>query len=250
MKIFSKISLVLAVGVMLLGTSCVSSKKYDALAAEKDALAEKCRTDKDELKAQINDLESSNSKLKTEVSNANRELENTGRKLTDAEAAAEAARAKIENIKMQIKEAMAAATENDLEVENKDVKLYVSLANSILYTPGSANVSKDGKEIIAQLAEVFKENSDMDILVVGHTDSKPIRRSRYLYNDNWDLSCERASNVVKELIKGGVDGSTLTAAGRADMDMVDMEMEGKDAGAASRRIEFILTPSIEAFNKL
>ncbi|MDX1686055.1 MAG: OmpA family protein [Saprospiraceae bacterium] len=249
MKIFSKISLVLALGAILFGTSCVSNKKYDDLMAEKEALSEKCKSDKEEMQAKINELETNNSKLKTDVANTERELKNADMKLSDAEQKAAAVKAKIDRIKQQIKETVMAAKEADLDVEAKDVKLHVSLANEVLFRPGNADLSKEGKELISQLANVFKEE-DMHIMVEGHTDEDPIRRSRYLFNDNWDLSCARAASAVRALIEGGVDPASLTAAGRAYYESVDGEVEGEDMKAAKRRIEFVLTPTLEGFEDL
>lgn len=250
MKIFSKISLVLLLGAVMFGTSCVSSKKYDDLMAEKEALSEKCMNDKQEMKAQIDELESEKGKLKTEVANTSRELENADRKLGDAEAQAAAVKAKIDAIKKQIQETVQAAKDADLEVDAKDVKLHVSLANEVLFKPGNADISKEGKELIAQLANVFKEEANMHIVVEGHTDADPVRRSRYKFNDNWDLSCARAASAVRELVAGGVDPANLTAAGRADNARVNVDVEGKDEKAANRRIEFVLTPTLEGFDKL
>lgn len=253
MKIFSNVSLVLAIGAMIFGTSCVSSKKHKDLMAERDALQnrfDKCEADKGELKAQMTDLEKEQGKLKTELANANRNLESADKKLMDCQKMTEQKEAQINNIKKQIKDAMTSINEGNLSVQQKDVKLYVSLSNEILYRPGSADISKEGKEVIGQLAEVFKNNGDMHVMVEGHTDDSPIRRSRYLYKDNWDLSCARASNVVRELVNAGVSAGNLTVAGRADQDNKDITIEGAKEGAEDRRIEFVITPSIEGFNKL
>ena len=251
MKILSNVTLLLALGAMVFGTSCVSSKKHKDLMAEKDALEnrmQKCQTEKEELNATISDMETMQAKLKTEVANANRELESSAKKLMDCEKMTAAKEAQLNAVKNQINEVMKAVSESGLSVKEKDVKLYVSLANEILYKPGSANISKAGKEVIAQLAEVFKNNGDMQIMVEGHTDSSPIRRSRYLHKTNLELSAHRACNVVDELIKNGVGAAQLTAAGRGDVEAKDVTVEGADAGAANRRIEFIITPSVSGFN--
>ena len=247
MKIFSKINVVLAAGALLIGTSCVSSKKHNDLMAERDAVQnrlDKCNSDIEELNAQIAEMESMQSKLKTEVANGQRDLEAAGQKLMDCQKMTEAKEAQLRKVKDKIKEVADAVSGSDLSIKDKGVKLHVSLANEILYLPGHADISKEGMEIINQLADVFKE-SDLAITVQGHTDSKPIRRTRYLYKDNWDLSCARAANVVRALEKAGVASERMTASGRADQDGKEMEVEGTEEGAASRRIEFIITPSID-----
>jgi chemotaxis protein MotB len=247
MKIFSKINVVLAAGALLIGTSCVSSKKHNDLMADRDAIQnrlDKSNADKDELNAQIAEMESMQSKLKTDVANGQRDLEAAGQKLMDCEKMTAAKEAQLKMVKDKIQEVSDAMSGSNLSIKDKGVKLHVSLANEILYLPGHADISKEGNEIISQLADVFKE-SDLAITVQGHTDSKPIRRTRYLYKDNWDLSCARASNVVRALEKAGVASERMTASGRSSVDGQDMEIEGAEAGASSRRIEFIITPSID-----
>ena len=241
----------MAVGALLFGTSCVSSKKHKELMAEKDALMnrfDQCQTEKGELNATISEMETMQAKLKTDLANANREIESAGKKLMDCQKTTEAAQAQLNAVKKQINDVVSSLGDSGLSVAEKDVKLYVSLANEILYKPGSADISKEGKEIINQLAEVFKSNGEMQVMVEGHTDDSPVRRSRYLWPDNWGLSCARAANVVRALVDAGVAASNLTAAGRADQEAKDMTIEGADAGAASRRIEFIITPSVSGFN--
>ena len=52
------------------------------------------------------------------------------------------------------------------------------------------------------------------MLVEGHTDNRSISSARYA--DNWDLSVIRATSVVRELVKNGVDPKQPTAAGRGE----------------------------------
>lgn len=60
--------------------------------------------------------------------------------------------------------------------------------------------TKRGKEALAKLAEVLNKQSDIDVYIEGHTDSKPINTAQF--KDNWDLSVIRATSVVRILTKG------------------------------------------------
>jgi len=75
--------------------------------------------------------------------------------------------------------------------------------------------------------------------VEGHTDTDGNAAF------NWDLSVGRATSVVKELTKNGVDPSRITAAGRGEFQPVasNKTPSGK---AKNRRTEIILSPRLDA----
>jgi len=77
--------------------------------------------------------------------------------------------------------------------------------------------------------------------VAGHTDDRPVHRSRY--KDNWWLSVARAVRVVEFLQKQGVPPQNLSAAGFSQYQPVanNASPEGRKQ---NRRIEITLLPSI------
>lgn len=253
MKIMTRTALFL-VGVLIMTSSCVSSKKHKDLLAEKEALMnryDKCNEEKKELAGQIRDLEGEKSKMKTQLANKDRELVTAAKNLDDCNEKSERRAAQLKAVKKQINEAVATLSESGLSVKERGAKLYVTLSNTIMYKPGSAEVSSEGKDIINRLADVFKKNPSMEVMVEGHTDAQPVRRSRYLHKDNWALSANRSANVIRALEDAGVPASQLVLAGRADTDKVIDTEAGKEEGSANRRIEFILSPeNSEALNKL
>lgn len=66
------------------------------------------------------------------------------------------------------------------------------MSDKLLFESGSARVDKRGKEALAKLAEVLNKQSDIDVYIEGHTDSKPINTAQF--KDNWDLSVIRATS--------------------------------------------------------
>ena len=80
--------------------------------------------------------------------------------------------------------------------------------------------------------------------VSGHTDNEPIRHSSF--GSNWQLSAERALEVVNLLVQSGMQPETLSAAGYGEFDPVAANdtAEGK---AKNRRIEITLQPNIDEF---
>src|SRR5690606_34293093 len=86
---------------------------------------------------------------------------------------------------------------DELSVEIKNGKVYVSMSDKLLFKSGSATVEAKGEEALEALANVLEKNQDISIMVEGHTDNVPIKTSKY--KDNWDLSVARATSIVRIL---------------------------------------------------
>jgi chemotaxis protein MotB len=137
---------------------------------------------------------------------------------------------------------------DELSVEIKDGKVYVSMTDKLLFKSGSASVEAKGKEAIKVLADVLNKNQDIDILVEGHTDNVPIHTA--IYQDNWDLSVARATSIVRILTtEYKITPTRLTASGRGEFSprALNETTQGK---ARNRRTEIILSPKLGEIMKL
>jgi flagellar motor protein MotB len=114
----------------------------------------------------------------------------------------------------------------------------ISLSQDVLFDSGRADLKNRGAiEAIAR--ELNGQFSDKRyVLVIGHTDSDPIRKTKNLWSDNLDLSVNRGAAVVRELIKLGVEPRRLVAAGQGEY---NPRAQGNDNAAKSRnrRVEVI-----------
>src|SRR6185369_7089859 len=105
----------------------------------------------------------------------------------------------------------------------------------------SANLGTRGKEALSSVANVLNQDSSIKIMVVGHTDSIPIRGS---FRDNWSLSTERANTIVRILSESyEVNPARLTASGRSKYSPVASN-ETADGRTLNRRTEIVLTPDL------
>lgn len=243
MRTFSKVLFMVLIGSLFL-SSCVSSKKYKGLMADKDALQAKYEKKIAGLNDELSAGEEKNAMLNQSVKNLESELSMSNKAKMELQNLSDQKTKDLNNIKGDIAEAFAAINGSNLNIVQKFDKLYISMPNKILYKKGSADLSKSGKQVVEELAEIFKNNPKMDILVEGHTDDDPVKRTKYLWQDNWGLSSARANNVVRALVKMGVPSKQLSASGRADLFTTGEILEGKDSKALDRRIEFILTPNV------
>ncbi len=148
-----------------------------------------------------------------------------------------------------VKRALLSFNSDELTVEMKNGKVYVSLSDKLLFKSASADIEEKGQEAIKKLGEVLNKNLDIDVLIEGHTDNVPLR-STINFKDNWDLSTERAANIVRILSDvSKVNPKRLTAAGRSEY-MPKASNDTPEGRAKNRRTEIILTPKLDELYKL
>lgn len=148
-----------------------------------------------------------------------------------------------------VKRALLSFNSEELTVEMKNGKVYVSLSDKLLFKSASADIEEKGQEAIKKLGEVLNKNLDIDVLIEGHTDNVPLR-STINFKDNWDLSTERAANIVRILSElSKVNPKRLTAAGRSEY-MPKASNDTPEGRAKNRRTEIILTPKLDELYKL
>ena len=111
----------------------------------------------------------------------------------------------------------------------------VTLASDVLFDSGKATLKSTAKDKLAKIASIIKSDySGKEIHVVGHTDSDPIKKTKNLWQDNWDLSTGRARSVGLYLIENGVSSKKVTMAGRGQTKPISSNK------ADNRRVEIIV----------
>ena len=118
--------------------------------------------------------------------------------------------------------------------------------SEVLFPVGSADLTQVGQDQIRTLAGTIKAvaaeiPADLPwiLRVDGHADHLPVPRGGQ-FASNWELSSQRAINVVKLLIGEGVPANHLAATGFADFQPLD-GADTADSNAKNRRIELRLT---------
>jgi flagellar motor protein MotB len=88
----------------------------------------------------------------------------------------------------------------------------IHIQASLLFPTGRAEITEEGKELLSLIAAGLQSTLDTAelIMVSGFTDDQPIRSSQYT---NWELSTERATNVVRHLTSKGFPPARIFAAG-------------------------------------
>jgi len=88
----------------------------------------------------------------------------------------------------------------------------VRVPGDVLFDPGKATVREPAKPTLDKVAAALKKDyAGKQIRVEGHTDSDPIKVSRW--KSNQELSVARADAVKKYLVSKGVDANVVSVAG-------------------------------------
>ncbi len=134
----------------------------------------------------------------------------------------------------------------DIRLSQAGGRLKVDMVDKVLFDSGEAEISKRGEEVLARVGAVLARIDDKQIQVSGHTDDSPIS-SRLVdrYPTNWELSASRATNVVRFLQeKAEIPAQRLVAAGYGPYHPISSNATASGR-ARNRRIEILLTPSLE-----
>jgi chemotaxis protein MotB len=128
-----------------------------------------------------------------------------------------------------------------VEILRQERGLVISLKDSILFEPGSAELSPQARKTLDRLAAQLSTamgGETRPIRVEGHTDNTPITTAQY--PSNWELSTARATNIVRYLIASHYFSSEqLSAAGYGEFKPVEnnSSIEGKQK---NRRVDIVV----------
>ena len=213
-------------GVTLLLSSCVSSKKYADLEAKHKGTQDllnsatvklnNCLEEKATASSRLQTLEDQNAFLKAN----NQDLINNMGNLTTLTTKG------AENLEKSLE-----------SLQEKD--LTIRKLNDAITRRDSVNLS-----LVQSLKGVLgnMDDDDIEFMVEGHTDNVPYRGNGSLL-DNWDLSVKRATAVVRILQNDfNVDPKRMTAAGRSEYIPVSTTEKSKN-----RRTRIVVLPKIDQF---
>jgi chemotaxis protein MotB len=111
------------------------------------------------------------------------------------------------------------------------------LTDRVLFDSGYADLKPQGVPLLAHVGNLLRIDERHPILVEGHTDDVPISTARFA--SNWELSTNRATEVVRFFIGRGVPSRRIGASGYADEH--PLSSNGTDRGRArNRRVEVVL----------
>jgi chemotaxis protein MotB len=233
-------------------------KTNEALVEKQDVLSSGSRAENKRLLAELlqvqENLQAKEDSLKIlaydlkvqqgELSRLNTNLQEREARVKELEDLIAQKDAAVNKLKNEMKAALIGFEDKGITVEQRNGRVYVSMEAKLLFGSGSTKVGTEGKKAVIQLAKALQGQKDLTVLVEGHTDSDKMSGTGAI-KDNWELSAERATSVVRIMLSNSsLDPSILTAAGRGEFSPIadNSTPQGK---AKNRRIEVILTPNLD-----
>ena len=146
------------------------------------------------------------------------------------------------NLKGQLADGIA---DEDIEVKLDKTVVFINLSDKMLFQSGRSALTTRAKEVLAKIALIVENREDLEVMVEGYTDNRPIKRD--CFEDNWDLSTKRSTAVVRVLQNDyNIDPNRLIAAGRGEYNALasNATPEGQ---AINRRTRIIIMPKIDQF---
>lgn len=177
--------------------------------------------------------------LESKLKHKEKLLVQRAQRITELEAMISRQKEAVQALKDKIAKALLGFKDKGLTVEERNGKIYVSLAAKLLFASGSTAVSPNGKMAIIQLANALEGEEGFEVIVEGHTDDDLLKRAAHPKN-NWELSVLRATSVVSIMLENSnVNPAILSASGRSKYHPVS-----KTDKAKNRRIEVIIAPNL------
>lgn len=124
----------------------------------------------------------------------------------------------------------------------------IGISGSVLFSLNSDGLQAGGRELLTSLVlplKVYLGERDEMLMVSGFTDDLPIQKGNLHYQDNWELSAQRALTVTRTLIEEGMPPDMVFAAAFGAQSPA---VPNKDAQSRSqnRRVEMAPVPRASA----
>lgn len=220
-------AVLLAGALAPLGQGCVSLHTYEQQKQREEALLEAYRhantvvqNYKDEIERRDNAIRSMQGKVgeaESRVAQANRAIDQERTKL-EAE------------YQRMLSELQAAGGQFVINQSTGGIVL----ENDIFFASGQATLKPEALAALDTLVQKLREDrfAAAKIEVAGHTDADPITHSKW--EDNYQLSAERARSVLRFFIERGIEGARIHLSGYGP---IEPRSDRKDE---NRRVEILL----------
>ncbi|BBN88076.1 OmpA family protein [Azospira sp. I09] len=120
----------------------------------------------------------------------------------------------------------------------------IGISGSVLFSLNSDQLQPEGRQVLKSLAvplAAYLGAREEMLMVSGFTDDMPVKGSNRQFDDNWELSAQRALTVTRALIDEGVPSSAVFAAAFGSEQPVAPNVDAKNR-ARNRRVEMAPVP--------
>ena len=127
----------------------------------------------------------------------------------------------------------------------------IGISGRLLFALNSDQLQPEGRQLLKSLVGPLKgylaERNEL-LMVSGFTDDKSIKNGNRQFEDNWELSAQRALTVTRTLIAEGMPADSVFAAAFGDQQPLVPNVNDKNR-AQNRRVEMAPVPKAGAPKK-
>jgi len=281
LSIMRKIAALSVLSLAILTTSCVSKKKYVALEGQYNetvSTLSKTQLENERLESRLSDIDAkvenyyeriqslsdSNASLEQLSKSRYQKVGNVVLSENDKDKM-KAALAKVDQNKLRnaktLQDSMnliishnlkaglsddAVSSNDDIDITIDDTVVMITISDKMLFNSGSYRISKKADPLLEKLATLINSEPALEVMVEGHTDSQTVKKGASV-KDNWDLSVERSTAVIRKLQdQYNVAPEKLIAAGRSSYKPLT-ENETKEGRSKNRRTRIVILPNLDKF---
>lgn len=125
--------------------------------------------------------------------------------------------------------------------------IVLTIKDIVLFDSGSAEIKTNAKKLLDKLSPLI-EHKDSNIRVEGHTDNVQLSGDSK-YENNWELSTARATNVVAFILEQKmIDASKVSVSGYGEYKPV-AENDTAENKSKNRRVDIILISDFSEIEK-
>lgn len=226
---------------------CVSLKEYRKVKGEMLSL----KYGYDDMASQYEAIKARNTTLEEEYEKLLNGGGNDDSRTAELEALIKERDLILDQVRSALSEALSDFENQGLSLVQKGGRIYVMMEDKLLFESGKYDITKAGKSAIRKIGNVLSNLTNVNVVVEGHTDNKGLReRKDAQIVDNWDLSCKRATEVVRVLLlNDNISPTRIVASGRGQyMPLANNATE--EGRAQNRRTEIALTPQLDKLMEL
>lgn len=127
----------------------------------------------------------------------------------------------------------------------------IGISGKLLFELNSDKLQPDGRQLLRSLVGPLRSyltTREEILMVSGFTDDRVIRSGNRKFDDNWELSAQRALTVTRTLIEEGMPASMLFAAAFGQQQPLASNAN-EQGRAQNRRVEIAPVPKAAAEKK-
>ena len=120
----------------------------------------------------------------------------------------------------------------------------IGISGKLLFELNSDQLEPEGRQLLKSLVlplRSYLKSRDEILMVSGFTDDRSMREGKRKFEDNWELSAQRALTVTRALIDEGMPPAMLFAAAFGQQQPLTPNSDEK-ARAQNRRVEIAPVP--------